>query len=384
MVPEVVGSNPISRPTIPVFQRIWPYLGADALTAFWTEADFDDHEGVHFVHDRHSGLTAIIALHSTHLGPGAGGTRFWHYAEPAAALRDALRLSRGMSYKNAMAGLPMGGGKAVVLAGPDRRKSPELLAAFGDAIDSLGGRYITAEDVGMGEADMVAIARRTPYVTGLPTQDSAAAGGDPGPFTAKGVFLGIKAAVAHKLGRDDLEGVHIAVQGTGSVGGGAARLLAADGARLTLADVDTARASALAQELGGQAVPAEAIMDVECDVFSPNALGAILNDTGIARLRAPIVAGGANNQLARPEHGAMLAERGILYTPDYVINGGGIIAVTMEYLARRDGHACDIAQVHTAVEAIPGRLQTIWTEAEHSGRTPDVVADAIAQRLIGR
>jgi leucine dehydrogenase len=354
------------------------------VAAFWTQPDFDAHEGVHFVHDRASGLTAIIALHSTHLGPGAGGTRFWHYAEPEDALRDALRLSRGMSYKNAMAGLPVGGGKAVVLAGPDRKKSPEMLAAFGDAIDALGGRYITAEDVGMGEADMVAIAARTPYVTGLPVTDSSTAGGDPGPFTAKGVYLGIRAAVRQKLGRDDVQGVHVAVQGTGSVGGGAARLLAEAGARLTLADVDAARAEALARELGGKTVAADAIMDVECDVFSPNALGAILDDAGIARLRAPIVAGGANNQLARPEHGARLAERGILYTPDYVINGGGIIAVTMEYLARRDGHACDVAKVHEAVEAIPGRLHAIWDEAQTTGRTPDVVADAMAQRLIGR
>jgi leucine dehydrogenase len=352
--------------------------------AFWTEADFDAHEGVHFIHDRASGLTAIIALHSTHLGPGAGGTRFWHYAEPADALRDALRLSRGMSYKNAMAGLPMGGGKAVILANPDRKKTPELLAAFGDAIDRLGGRYITAEDVGMGEADMVAIAERTPYVTGLPTTDSSAAGGDPGPFTAKGVYLGIKAAVAHKLGCDSVEGVHVAVQGTGSVGGGAARLLAEAGARLTLADVDADRAAALASELGAQTAAADAIMDVACDVFSPNALGAILDDTGIARLQAPIVAGGANNQLARAEHGAKLAARGILYTPDYVINGGGIIAVTLEYLARRDGHACDVAQVHQGVEAIPDRLHAIWNEAASSGQTPDVVADTMAQRLIGR
>ncbi|MEW9856909.1 Glu/Leu/Phe/Val family dehydrogenase [Novosphingobium sp. M1R2S20] len=354
------------------------------MAAFWTQPDFDDHECVHFVHDRKSGLTAIIALHSTHLGPGAGGTRFWHYAEPESALRDALRLSRGMSYKNAMAGLPMGGGKAVILAGPDRTKSPEMLAAFGDAIQALGGRYITAEDVGMGEPDMVAIAARTPFVTGLPTTDSAAAGGDPGPFTAKGVYLGIKAAVAQKLGRDSLQGVHIAVQGTGSVGGGAARLLAQAGAKLTLADVDAARADALARELGARSVPADTIMDVECDVFSPNALGAVLDNSGIARLRAPIVAGGANNQLAKPEHGALLAERGILYTPDYVINGGGIIAVTLEYVARRDGHACDVAEVHKAVEAIPGRLHAIWDEADASGRTPDVVADAMAQRLIGR
>ena len=188
------------------------------MTAFWTEADFDDHELVHVVRDAKSGLTAIIALHSTHLGPGAGGTRFWHYADPADAMRDALRLSRGMSYKNAMAGLPMGGGKAVILADKDKTKSPELLAAFADAVDALGGRYVTAEDVGISEADMAAVAQRTQHVSGLPVEGEGAAGGDPGPFTALGIFLGIKAAVKHKLGKDSVAGVHVAVQGTGSVG----------------------------------------------------------------------------------------------------------------------------------------------------------------------
>jgi leucine dehydrogenase len=354
------------------------------LAAFWTEPDFDDHELVELVRDRASGLTAILALHSTHRGPGAGGTRFWHYGDPAMAIRDALRLSRGMSYKNAMAGLPMGGGKGVILADARRTKSPEMLAAFGDAIDALGGRYVCAEDVGMTEADMVAIAARTPHVTGLPSRDPAAAGGDPGPFTATGVYYGIKAAVAHKLGRDSLAGVHIAIPGTGSVGGGTARLLARDGARLTLADIDAPRAAALAEELGAAAVGADEIMAVECDVFSPNALGAILDDAGIARLAAPIVAGGANNQLARAQHGPALAARGILYAPDYVINAGGIIAVTLEYLARRSGERCDIAEVRRKLAEIPERLVSIWREAEADGRSADQVADAMAQKLIGR
>jgi len=354
------------------------------VSAFWTEPDFDDHELVELVHDRETGLTAIFAVHSSHLGPGAGGTRFWHYPDPALAMRDALRLSRGMSYKNAMAGLPMGGGKAVILADPDRTKTPEMLAAFARAIDALGGQYVTAEDVGMSEADMVAISRETPHVTGLPAESPEDAGGDPGPFTARGVYLGIKAAVAYRLGRDDLAGVHVAIQGTGSVGGGAARLLAADGARITLADIDESRALALAKELDGQAVAADAVMDVECDVFSPNALGAILDDEGIERLNAPIVAGGANNQLARPEHGRKLSGKGILYAPDYVINGGGIIAVTLEYLARRSGERCGVEEVHRKLEEIPERLSAIWIEAEASSRSPDAVADAMAQELIGR
>ncbi len=354
------------------------------MPAFWTEADFDEHERVELVHDRASGLTAIIALHSTYLGPGAGGCRFWHYADPALAMRDALRLSRGMSYKNAMAGLPVGGGKAVVLAGPERRKTPEMLAALGDAIEAFGGRYVTAEDVGMSEGDMVAIAARTSHVSGLPVTDPTAAGGDPGPFTARGIFYGIRAAVRHKLGRENLSGVHIAVQGTGSVGGGVARLLAAEGARLTLADVDAERAANLAVELGAVTVPADAVMDIACDVFSPNALGAILDEAGIARLNTTIVAGGANNQLARAGDGQKLAARGILYAPDYVINGGGIIAVALEYLSRISGERCGIEEVEHKLREIPERLAGIWEEADATGRSSDQVADATAQRLIGR
>ncbi len=354
------------------------------MTAFWTTPDFDEHERVELVHDCASGLTAIVAIHSSHLGPGAGGTRFWHYPDPAMAMRDALRLSRGMSYKNAMAGLPMGGGKAVILANAARDKTPAMMAAFGDAIEALRGAYVTAEDVGMSEADMAAIAARTSYVTGLPAAGAGGKGGDPGPHTSRGVFLGVKEAVRVGLGKDSLAGVHVAVQGTGSVGGGLARHLAAEGARLTLADVDEARAAKLAAELGGVAVPADAIMDTECDVFSPCALGAILDDEGIERLRAPVVAGGANNQLARAEHGDILAGRGVLYAPDYVINAGGIIAVTHEYLARRDGTVLDIGKTHAAVDAIRGRLARIWETARAEGSAPSRVADAMAQRLIGR
>ena len=353
------------------------------MTAFWTEPDFDEHEMVQFVHDRKSGLDAIVALHSTHLGPGAGGTRFWHYAQPDGALRDALRLSRGMSSKNAMAGLPMGGGKAVVLLDAKRTKTPEMLAAFGDVIDALGGRYVTAEDVGASEADMVAIAERTAHVCGLPAGEGQL-GGDPGPFTAMGIYHGIKAAVAHKLGKDDLKGVRVALQGCGSVGGGVARLLAKEGARLTVADVDAARAKALASEVGGQAVPAEGIMGTACDVFSPNALGAVLDEGSIARLDCAIVAGGANNQLARPDHGAMLAERGILYAPDYVINAGGIINVSLEYLCRQHGEPCDINEVRKRIAQIPERLRAIWRESDASGERADLVADRMAQALIGR
>ena len=354
------------------------------MTAFWTEPDFDDHELVQLVRDRKSGLTAIIAVHSSHLGPGAGGTRFWHYSDPEDAIHDALRLSRGMSYKNAMAGLPMGGGKAVILADRNSTKTPEMLAAFGDAVEALGGRYVTAEDVGITEADMVAVSKRTAHVSGLPVSGDKVAGGDPGPFTAMGIYHGIKAAVKHKLGKDSVAGVHVAVQGTGSVGGGVARLLARDGAKLTLADINDERAAQLARELGGHSVGADAIMSVACDVFSPNALGAILDDAGIAQLDCAIVAGGANNQLARAEHGAVLAKREILYAPDYVINAGGIISVAVEYLARRDGVQSDINDVRKRIAQIPERLEEIWQESDSSGVSSDVVADRMAQQLIGR
>lgn len=348
-----------------------------------TQPDFDAHEQVEFIEDRASGLRAIIAIHSTHLGPAAGGTRFWHYSNPDDALRDALRLSRGMSYKNAMAGLPMGGGKAVILADENRRKTPEMLAAFGRAIEKLEGRYVTAEDVGMTEADMVAIGGETQHVCGLPVGEGEA-GGDPGPFTAIGVFQGIKAAIRHRLGRDSAEGVHVAVQGAGSVGARTARLLAKEGARITLADIDTARAAELAAEIGGEVVSPDQIMGVACDVFSPNALGAVLDDEGIARLDCAIVAGGANNQLARHEHGKGLAKRDILYAPDYVINGGGIINVSLEYLCRVKGKPCDLEEVHKRIAQIPERLEMIWTRSDESGLPPGDVADRMAQEFIGR
>ena len=251
-------------------------------------------------------------------------------------------------------------------------------------MNKLDGRYVTAEDVGISEADMVAVSQRTRFVSGLPQSGADAAGGDPGPFTAMGIFHGIKAAVKHRLGRDSMEGVHVAVQGTGSVGGGVARLLARDGARLTLSDIDEARARSLARELDGEFVAADAVMGVPCDVFSPNALGAILDDDGIARLDTGIVAGGANNQLARQHHGKVLAERGILYAPDYVINAGGIISVAMEYLCKRDDQPCDINEVRKRIALIPGRLEEIWAASDASGVSPDIVADRMAQKLIGR
>lgn len=348
------------------------------MPAPWDLPDFDDHEGIHLFRDPAAGLTAVIAVHSTHLGSGAGGVRFWHYADRQQAITDALRLSRGMSYKNAMAGLPMGGAKGVILADEARTKTPELLAAFGRAVESLGGRYVTAEDVGISEADMGVIAKETRHVSGLPVA-AGSAGGDPGPFTATGVFLGVKAAIKRALGKESAQGVHVAIQGVGSVGGGLARHLAAEGAKLTLADVDSARAAALAAELGAQVVDANAIVGIEADVFSPNALGAILNEYSIPLLKVAAVAGGANNQLATPADAARLHDRGILYAPDYVINAGGIINVALEYLGQGDRD-----EVNARIAQIPSRLDTIWDESAATATPAADVADAMARKLIGR
>jgi len=348
------------------------------MSAVWDFADFDDHEHVHMFRDRASGLTAVIAVHSTHLGPGAGGVRYWHYPQRAAAITDALRLSRGMSYKNAMAGLPMGGGKGVILAEENGTKTPELLAAFGRAVDSLGGAYVTAEDVGITDADMVEIAKQTKHVSGLPVA-SGEAGGDPGPFTALGVYLGIKAAIREGLGTDSAAGVRVAIQGVGSVGGGVARRLAAEGAKLTLADVNLARAKALSEELGADLADSAAIMEIEADVLSPNALGAILTERSIGKLRVPIVAGGANNQLATAADGQRIHDRGIVYAPDYVINAGGIINVALEYLGQGSQD-----EVESRIHLIPGRLAEIWAESKASGTPASAVADRMAQKLIGR
>jgi leucine dehydrogenase len=348
------------------------------MTTPWSLPDFDAHEEIHFVTDEKCGLKAIIAVHSTHLGPAAGGARFWHYVKDDDALTDALRLSRGMSYKNAMAGLPLGGGKSVLLADESRAKSPDMLRAFGKAVDGLGGRYVTAEDVGINVADMIEVARSTKYVAGLPNS-TGDVGGDPGPHTSLGVFLGLKAAVKRALGKDNLSGLHIAMQGAGSVATGVALHACTEGAKLSIADVDQAKAQKLADATNGKLVSADEILGLEADVLSPNALGAILTEQTIAALRVPVVAGGANNQLATPEDGERLHARGILYAPDYVINAGGIINVCTEYLG--DG---DASLVRQRIEGIPVRLEQIWTESAQTGRDPAAVADAMAQRLIGR
>lgn len=334
--------------------------------------EFDHHQQIVFGSDEPSGLRAIIAIHDTNRGPALGGLRIFPYESDAEALTDVLRLSRGMTYKSALADLPLGGGKAVIIADPRRDKTPELLRAMGRLVDGLGGAYITAEDSGTGEADMRRIAEVTEHVGGLPRH--GAASGDPSPFTAWGVFCALKSAVRHGLGRDDLAGVRVAVQGVGNVGAHLARHLHAAGARLVLTDVDAAALAHLAEELGAEAVAPAAIADAEVDVFAPCALGAALSEAVVDRLKARVVCGAANNQLATPAIAERLMARGILYTPDYVANAGGVIEIAWQ---RRDDYRRVAVMGH--IEGIGATLDEIFARADREGLSPASVADALAR-----
>jgi leucine dehydrogenase len=337
--------------------------------------DFDGHESVNWFFDKASGYRGLIAVHDSTLGPACGGTRMWPYASADAALTDALRLSKGMSYKNAMAELPLGGGKAVIIGDARTQKSAEIMRAHGRAVDSLNGRYVTAMDVGMTEADMETIAAVTQHVAGYAQRGRT--GGDPSPMTAWGVFCGIKAAVKAALGTDDLKGLRVAVQGVGNVGYDTARHLKNAGAKLIVADVNDANLRRARETLDAAVVAPDMIHASEADVFAPCALGAILNDQTIPELKVKIVAGGANNQLARPaQHGAALLERGILYAPDYVINGGGIIRVCGQMYDWSD----DDIRVRT--EHIGATLTEVFEAAKAENLPTHQVADRIARARI--
>lgn len=338
------------------------------------KAAFAGHESVHHVFDEKTGLRAIIALHSTALGPAAGGCRMWNYANSDDALVDALRLSEGMSYKNAMADLPLGGGKAVIWGNSKTDKTPDLFRALGRAIAQLSGRYWSAEDVGVSVQDMAFAAEETKYVAGLPGKS-----GDPSPVTAKGVFLGIKASALRAFGTDDLNGRHIAVQGVGHVGGYVCGHLARAGAKLTITDVNQEALAHVAKDTGASVVAPAEIYDVAADIFSPNALGAIINPETLPRLKVRVIAGGANNQLSTPDMGERVKERGILYAPDYVINGGGIINVAAEIAG-----AYDPAWVEGKVQRLVQTLGEVLDQANSEGKATNRVADAIARQRIGR
>jgi leucine dehydrogenase len=332
-----------------------------------TNASFDNHEDVVFVGGESQGFAGIIAVHSTAIGPAAGGCRIWDYDSADDALTDALRLSRGMTYKNAMADLPLGGGKAVIYRiNTDR---VDAFQKFGEAVEALHGKYITAEDVGASVADMRAIASRTSYVAGIP-KEHGQAGGDPSPMTALGTFVSIKALLGGSV-----QGRTITVQGVGNVGFNLCRLLSEEGAKLVVSDVNKANLQR-AEALGVEIAPVDQIHAVKADLFSPCALGAGLNPQTIPELGAPIICGAANNQLATEADGQRLVDRGITYAPDYVVNAGGIINVSAEYL----GEAADV--VEARVRAIAPRVLRVLDIARADNITPQAAADRIVREKL--
>lgn len=335
-----------------------------------------NHERVVFAKEKASRLKAIIALHSTARGPAAGGVRIRRYARTEHALDDVLRLSQAMTFKNAMADLPLGGGKSVIIADSEVDKSDALLEAFGRVVERLDGSYWAAEDMGVGPTDMQIIARSTRFVAGLPT--GLHASGDPSPITARGVFEGIKRALAHATGSEALAGRRVAVQGVGHVGASLCGLLHEAGAKLVITDANMEAVMRAASAFGADGVDLDRIYDAEVDVFAPCAIGGILNDATIPRLRARIVAGAANNQLAEIPCGDRLTERGILYVPDYVINSGGIINVAAEILKVEEPRAW----VETKLRALVATLDDVLTTALRERRSPHLVADEIAASRI--
>lgn len=334
---------------------------------------FDGHDLVAFASDSRSGLRAIIAMHDTTLGPAVGGCRMYPYASDDDALNDVLRLSRGMSYKSALAGLPMGGGKSVIIGDPHRDKSRELLLAMGDFVHSQGGRYVAAEDSGTGVEDIRVMAERTPHLSGI---GENAYGGDPSPSTAFGVYLGMRTAVRHRLGVDSMDGLSVAIQGLGHVGYHLARLLIDDGATVSGADVNQGNLQRAAAELGVRPVDTAELLSLEVDVLAPCALGAVLNSHSIPNIRAGIIAGAANNQLASAEDGRQLQDRGILYCPDFLINAGGIIEIHHQ----RSGSTEDEAQ--RRIHRIEDTLGEVLRRADETRGETHVIAEELAREYV--
>jgi leucine dehydrogenase len=349
------------------------------MTLFDSPA-FDGHEGVHAFYDESTGLKAIIAIHSTARGPAAGGCRMWNYATSEDALNDVLRLSAGMSYKNAVADLDLGGGKAVLFGDSRTQKTPALFEALGRAVDSLSGRYWTAEDVGVSPSDLVATRKSTRFVAGL--EGGAAASGDPSPVTAEGVFRGTLLVARRLWGAKDLSGLTVAVQGVGHVGGYLADKLHAAGARLIIADVNGPVLRAVAARTGAEIVAPDAIYDADADIFAPCALGGAVNDKTLPRLKAKAIVGAANNQLASPDVGRALFERGVVYAPDYVVNGGGIINVAAEIRALEAGGAHDREWVEMKMSRLMETLEEILERSVRTARPTHEIAGELARARI--
>ncbi len=334
----------------------------------------DGHEQVVFGHDDETGLRCIIAVYSTALGPALGGTRFYPYATEEDALVDVLRLSKGMAYKAACAGLDLGGGKAVIIGDPLTDKSEALLRAYGRVVESLGGRYVTACDVGTYTADLAIVARETRWATGTDVVEGGS--GDSSILTAYGTYLGIKACLQQVYGSAVLSDRHVAIQGVGKVGMKLAEHLAAEGARLTVSDVNEAATVACAERFAAEVVPNDKIHAVDADVYSPNALGGVVNDTTLPEMQCRIVAGAANNQLLEDRHADALRDAGILYAPDYVINAGGVIQVGDEL--HPDGYSAERARART--EQIGARLLEVFAMAEQRGVSTEAAAELVAEQ----
>jgi len=340
------------------------------------KSNISEHEQVVFCQDAASGLRAIVAIHNTSRGAALGGCRMWSYASEDEALQDVLRLSRGMTYKSAMAGLDLGGGKSVIIGDPHTEKSAPLLHAMGRFLNHLQGNYIAAEDSGTSVADLKIMGEETPYVSGItdkPSLSGELRNGDPSPSTAFGTFQGLRAAVKHRLQRDDLKGLRVAVQGLGNVGYRLAEHLAGAGARLMVCDINPQQVQAAVEHLGATAVSPEEIFAQQVDIFAPCALGAVLNDQSIPQLKACIVAGAANNQLAEERHGWELRQRNILYAPDYVINAGGIIDIACERQGLNDQH------LNQRLTGIYQTLLDLFARSEREGQPTNVIANLMAE-----
>ncbi|MBM7060086.1 Glu/Leu/Phe/Val dehydrogenase [Pseudomonas sp. UL073] len=327
-------------------------------------------EALHVAQDPETGLRAIIAIHSTKLGPALGGCRYIAYPDDISALRDAVRLAQGMSYKAALAGLEQGGGKAVIIRPPHVDNRGALFEAFGRFIESLKGQYVTAVDSGTSSADMDCIAQHTGHVT------STTSAGDPSPHTAMGVFAGIRATAQARLGSDDLEGLRVAIQGLGNVGFGLAEQLHAAGAELIVSDLDTGRMSLAQEQFGAQLVAPDALLSTPCDILAPCGLGGVLNADSVGQLHCAAVAGAANNQLASGEVADELEARGILYAPDYVINSGGLIYVALKHRGE------ELPRITAHLSQIGMRLTEVFAHAQADKRSPARVADRLAERLL--
>ncbi len=333
------------------------------------------HEQINFFHDPGSGLKAIVAIHNTTLGPALGGCRMWNYSSEEEALIDVLRLSRGMTYKAAIAGLNLGGGKSVIIGDAKTQKSEKFFRSFGRFIEGLGGRYITAEDVNTSVKDMEHVRKETDYVTGI--SRALGGSGDPSPVTAMGTFVGIKAAVKERLGQDSINGLKVAIQGVGHVGKYLAQYLHEEGVTLYVTDIEEAGIKEIVDKYGATAVGLDDIYDLDVDVYAPCALGATLNDNTIPRLKCPIVAGAANNQLADPDiHGKELMKREILYAPDYAINAGGLINVYNELEGYNQERALSQA------EGIYDILMNIFARAKEEGIPTNVASDILAEERV--